>query len=217
MTLGDIDGCLVLGAGGHAKVVIDALQVSGITSKIAALDGDPASVGRDIFGVPVRGGDEFLAKAGDDGFSHFIVGFAGAAAGKRRGDAYQRGVAAGLVPLTVIHPAATVSSHARIGAGSVVLAGAVINPDAAIGDNVIINTSAVVEHDCMVGSHAHIAPGAFLLGNVAVGDFAFIGTGAVINPGISIGPGATVGSGGVVIRDVAPETTVVGVPAATMK
>jgi len=217
MTLGDIDGCLVFGAGGHGKVVIEALQVSGITSSIAVLDADPTLTGQEVMGVRILGGDGYLPMARNAGFSHFVVGFAGTNDGERRGDAFGRGQAAGLVPLTIIHPGSVISSHAKVGGGTVIFAGAVINPEAAIGENVIINTSAVVEHNCRIGNHVHIAPRACLLGNVTVGDMAFVGGGAVINPGVNVGAGAIVGAGAVVTRDVAPGVKVAGVPAAELK
>lgn len=205
--------CLVFGAGGHGRVVLDALRAAGLGEDAGILDADCNLKGKNVLGVPVLGDDGYLAKARKDGYSHFIVGIAGLNDGALRIELFEKGLAAGLKPLGVCHPRAALSPHAELGAGAVVLAGAVVNPGAIIGNNAIINSAAVIEHDCIVGDYAHIAPGAVLLGGVTVGRMAFVGGGAVVMPGVKIGDGAVIGAGAVVTRDVKPGITVAGVPA----
>jgi sugar O-acyltransferase (sialic acid O-acetyltransferase NeuD family) len=126
----------------------------------------------------------------------------------------QRDLLAGKLELvTVTHPAAVVSAHACVGAGSAILAGSVINPFATLGIACIVNTGASVDHDCVLGDGVHLSPGARLGGTVRVGDAAWIGIGAVVREGISIGASVKVGAGAAVIEDVPDGITVVGVPA----
>jgi len=113
----------------------------------------------------------------------------------------------------LVHPRAAVARRAEVSPGTVVLAGAVVNPGAVIGRCAIVNSGAVVEHDCVIGPGCHISPGAVVAGAAEVGELAWIGAGAVVLPGIKVGPGAMVGAGAVVVKDVAPNVTVVGIPA----
>lgn len=207
--------CLVLGGGGHARVVVDALAAVGRAGRIAIVDADPDRAGGEVLGYPVIGDDSVLAGAVDDGFTAFVVGVGigihGDAAPRRR--LFALGRDAGLEPMAVVHPRAAVSAHARIGAGALVAAAAAVNPGAVIGDNAIVNTAAVVEHDGHVGDHAVVGPSAVVLGGAAVGPSALVGAGAVVLPGIAIGDGAIVGAGAVVCSDVAAGARVAGVPA----
>jgi sugar O-acyltransferase (sialic acid O-acetyltransferase NeuD family) len=113
----------------------------------------------------------------------------------------------------LIHPNACVSPTARLGDGTVVMAGAVVSTHAKVGELCIINTRASIDHDCELGDCVHIAPGVTLAGNVMVGDNSLVGVGATIIPGLIVGSDAVVGAGSVVLRDVPSNTTVVGAPA----
>lgn len=202
-----------LGAGGHAKTVIEAIQLSGAYEVVGLLDHDPQLKGQLVLGVPVLGSDDLLSglRAKGIGGVFIAIGSVGDAAGRAR--LYDQAVAEGLDVVRVTHPSAVVSRFAAVGPGTVVLARAVINPGAAVGVNVIVNSGAVVEHDCVIGDHVHIATGACLAGGVTVGDRAHIGVGASVKQGIVIGSGAIVGGGAAVVDDVAAGATVVGVPA----
>lgn len=112
-----------------------------------------------------------------------------------------------------VHPSATVSQTAQIGAGTVVMQGAIIQSDARIGHHSIVNSGASVDHECRIGDFVHISPHATLCGNVHVGEGAWIGAGATVIPGIKIGRWATVGAGSVVIRDIPDGATAYGNPA----
>jgi sugar O-acyltransferase (sialic acid O-acetyltransferase NeuD family) len=205
--------CIILGGGGHAKVLIDAIQASKAADPIAVLDRDEALWGKDIFGVPILGSDEKISELIGNKADSFVVGIGSVGNPETRMKLYEMGLAAGLEPLTVIHPKAIVSPYAQIGKGSMLYAGSIVNPDAQIGKNVIINTGAIVEHDCVVGDHAHIATGARLAGTVTVGRGAHVGAGAVIRQNGVVGDFAVIGAGAVVTKPVAEGVTVVGNPA----
>ncbi|HLY81315.1 MAG TPA: acetyltransferase [Caulobacteraceae bacterium] len=120
--------------------------------------------------------------------------------------------AGGRLPV-VRHPAATVSTTASIGAGTVLSAGVIVQSDTRIGRFCVLNTACTIDHDNVVGDSVSIAPGAHTAGRVTILDGAFIGLGAVIINGVTVGRNATVGAGAVVVRDVPDGVTVVGNPA----
>lgn len=208
--------CVILGGGGHAAVVIDALRSAGSVDRLAVLDSDEATWGEQVLGVPVLGGDELLPDLISKGAGRFVVGLGGTGDNLPRRALFEKGIHLGLQPMTVIHAAAVCSSWAEVGAGSVILPGAVVNARASLGLNVIVNSSAAVEHDCRIGDHAHIATGARLAASTRVGACAHVGVGAVVRQGMIVGENALVGAGAVVVQDVPPGVTVIGVPARPM-
>lgn len=202
---------IVLGAGGHAQVLIDALQLQGAAIE-GVLDPDPLKHGAVILGVRVLGGEELLE--GRDVASCRLVNALGSVRQPRlRQGVHERFAARGYQFASVIHPAATVSRHAQVEAGAQVMAGAVVQAGARIGVDAIINTRASVDHDCVIGAHSHIAPGVTLSGDVQVGAGTHIGTGAVVVQGVRIGAGCVVGAGAVVLHEVPDGAFVAGVPA----
>ena len=206
--------CVVLGGGGHARVVVETMQLTGIATPHAILDVDPDLHGNTIYGVPIIGADDLLPKLIANGVEYFVVGLGGVADNRPRAGLFDRAVAAGLKPMCVVqHTMAYVSPNCSIGPGSVVFPGAIVNAGAVLGSNVIVNSGAIVEHDCVVGDHAHVSPASTLCGTVRVGKLAHIGAGAVVRQSVTIGEGAIVGAGAVVTHDVEPWRTVVGVPA----
>jgi len=208
---------LVIGGGGHAGVVLDALRSAGnpnLLDNAAIIDANPDLIAQGVaHGLPVAGSDDFLERAVKQGFKSFVLGFGGGINNQKRSDLFNRATAAGLEAHPVIHATATISGSASLGDGSVCFAGSIVNAHSSLGQNVILNTAAVVEHDCHVGDHVHIAPRACLLGGVTVKDLAFVGAGAVIRQGVTIGRGAAVGCGAVVLKDVPEGATVYGNPA----
>jgi len=196
------DALLVLGAGGHAKVVIDTARAQG-WSVYAAVDDNPNLWGHPIEGVPVLGSLE--TAAGWQGWAIIAVGD-----NRTRYAVSQRYA---LRWATLIHPTAWLSHSAKIGEGTLVAAGVVVQPEAQIGRHAILNTACSIDHDCVVGDWVHIAPGARLAGGVHVDEGALVGIGAVVLPNIRIGAWSVVGAGAVVTREVPPHAVVVGVPA----
>lgn len=196
-----------MGAGGHAKVVIEALRDAGFTPA-GIVDPHPASAS--LLGVPVLGGDERLPSLRAAGIEEAVVAL-GANRMRERMGARLRDLGFGLP--AVVHPAAFVSPSARIDDGAVIMARAVAGTLAGIGPLAILNTGCVVDHDNRIGACAHVAPGAALAGNVTVGDRALVGVGAAVRPGITIGADAVIGAGSAVVRDVPVGAIVGGVPA----
>ena len=217
--MGAIDSklCVILGGGGHASVLIDILQESGIAVLHAILDPDRSKWGGELLGVPILGDENFLPELVDQGVSHFLVGLGATEDNEPRKGLFELGLSHQLEPLTVKAPSALCSPYARIGSGCQLFPGSIVNTRANIGQNVIVNSGAIVEHDCILGDHVHVATGARLASTVRVGAAAHIGAGATVRQLISIGEGAVVGAGAVVVKDVPPWTVVVGVPARILK
>lgn len=192
---------LVFGAGGHGRVVADALD----PARVRLVDDDRDRVGTVVTGLRVHSFDQL-----PDDVRHFVVAIGDSSI---RESTSARLIRLGLEPTVVQHPTAVISSHAAIGAGTVVLAHASVGPGAVIGEHCVVNTGAIVEHDVRLRDFSFVGPGAILAGAVSVGAHAFIGAGAVVLPGVTIGERAIVGAGAVVHRDVEPRATVVGNPA----
>lgn len=198
------DRVLLLGAGGHGKVVLDALLATGVPrAAIDVADDRAPARGGDFLGGPVRDPAECSAQR-----FHVAVGVAAA-----RERIHQRLQAAGGDPLTVQHPAACVSPLATIAAGCFLAARAIVAPAASLGASVIVNHGAVVDHDCVVGAFSHIAPNATLAGNVTIGRRVLVGAGANLLPGVEVGDDAIIGAGAVVCANVPAGATWAGVPA----
>jgi sugar O-acyltransferase (sialic acid O-acetyltransferase NeuD family) len=194
---------IVVGAGGHAKVVIATARAAG-WDVARIVDDDRARWGTRLLGVVVTGPTaDVLADA--TAVCVLAIG--------RNPTRRELAAAARCTFARLVHPAATVHDSVRLGDGSVVFAGAVIQPDTVIGAHAIVNTGASIDHDCTLGAAVHVAPGARLAGGVTVGDDVLIGIGAVVVPGVAIGSGATIGAGAAVVRDVPAGTTATGVPA----
>lgn len=206
-----------LGAGGHARVVIEILRSCGGCDLAGLLDAAPELRGRSVLGVSVLGDDDLLPGLVADGVTHFFVGSGGVGDNAPRRRLFERGLGHRMEPLNVAHPSAAVSPSAQLGKGIVIMANAVVNCEARLGANVIVNTSAVVEHDCMVGDHVHLATGARLCGGVVVDEGAHVGAGATVIQGVKVGANAVVGAGAVVVRDVPAGMTVVGSPARAVR
>lgn len=204
---------LLLGSGGHARVLLETMKTAGLRPPAAVLTADRGLHGGEFNGIPVIGDDDALGRLVHEGFDSFVLGIGSAADTALRVTAWQRACAAGLAAVMVIHPTAIICPTARLGEGIQLLPRSVVHSAAELDDNVIINTGAIVEHDCRVGPGSHIATGAILCGGVTVGKGAHVGAGAVVRQGITIGEGALVGAGAVVVRDVDAGARVVGCPA----
>lgn len=213
MALGETVRCVVLGGGGHARVLVDGIRFQQNVELYAVLDSDRTLWGKMLLEVPILGGDEMLPEVKRQGVTHFVLGLGGSGDNQPRRRLFEWAIAQGLAPLTIVHPAAICSRWAWLGEGCVLYPAAVVNAGAVVGRNVIVNSGAIVEHDCVVGDHVHVATGAVLASTVNVGALAHIGAGATVRQCVSIGEGAVVGAGAAVVKDVPPHMVVAGVPA----
>jgi acetyltransferase EpsM len=192
----------IIGAGGHAAVVASTLTAAG--HEVAGFyDDDPSTWGTQILGISVKGGIRQLTA---DGCSLAILGIGNNKTRKTLAEEID------LDWMTVVHPFAWVHPGVPLGRGTIICAGAVVQPGAQIGSHVIVNTRASVDHHCRVGDYAHIAV-AHLAGGASIGEGVFMALGSIVLPMVQVGAWSTVGAGAVVLKDVAPGTTVVGVPA----
>lgn len=197
---------LLFGAGGHAKVVLDALQaLTGDLSKLIVVDENPQLAGQSFFGCVVVGMEACEEMSGFR--FHVAIGH-----NEIRRVVSEKLLCRGAMAVTIIHPQALVSPKAQLGAGVFLAAGCILAPSCLVEEGTIINHAAVVDHDCKVGGYSHIAPHVTLGGCVKIGARVLVGAAATVLPGVSIGEGATIGAGAVVIDDVPAFSTVVGVP-----
>lgn len=200
---------VILGAGGHARVLVEALHDRRVVGHLSRADGEGSAV--QALG-PRLGSDEAIAELAAAGHGFAIgIGFVNRSGAERRAELLDGLRDAELV--TVVHPSAVVSSTADVGAGTFVGPGAVVGAGARLGRAVIVNSGAVVDHDGDIGDNVHIGPGASLSGGVRVGAGTLIGVGSTVREGIEIGEGVVVGAGAAVVRDLPGGATAVGVPA----
>lgn len=197
----------VLGASGHGKVVGDAAELAGWDEVVFFDDAWPS---RNANGVWKVVGDTASLLAGGGQFDGVVVAIGD---NRVRLEKLNLLLEQSLPLVSVIHPAAVVSRHAMIGAGSVLFAGSVVNAGARLGMGCIVNTGASVDHDCVLEAGVHVSPGACLGGAVRVGEATWIGIGACVRQCVSIGARVMVGAGAAVVGDVPDAVTVVGVPA----
>ena len=192
---------LVVGAGGHAKVVIDTARAAGWEiAGVVGLPSDPP----EILGVPVVltaegiSADAFIVAIGDN---------------RIRARYFQHYLDAGMTPAVVTHPTAVIGTGVGISGGTLVVAGAVVNVDARIGADAILNTGCRIDHDVVVGNHSLVGPGATLCGGVTIGEGVLLGAGVNVIPAASVGDWSQIGAGAAVTDSILPLTVAVGVPA----
>lgn len=202
---------LILGAGGHAQVIADAVQrareAGAVWEVVGFLDDNPALAGQVRLGLPILGSISTLARHHHDGC---IIGIGD---NRLRRRIFHQLRAQGEQIVTIIHPRAVIAPDVRVGAGAVIFAGVVVNTGATVGENAILNTGCTVDHHNIIADHAHVAPGAHLGGDVRIGEGAFIGIGATVMPQRCVGAWSVVGAGALVHRDVPGGVTAIGVPA----
>lgn len=192
---------IVIGAGGHARVIADIIQQSGDVV-LGFLDDNVKGA---VMGLPVLG---IIADALNyENKAVFVIGIGDNRTRKLIAEQYH------LNWYTAIHPAAVIASDVLIKEGTVLMAGAIINTGTHIGKHCIVNTGAVVEHDNELADFVHISPHATLCGTVSVGEFTHIGAGATVINNLSVAHDSIAGAGSVVVNDIKEPGTYVGVPA----
>ncbi|RQO65710.1 acetyltransferase [Pedobacter sp. KBW01] len=196
----------IIGASGHAKIIIDILEELKISIE-AVWDDDVNR--KAILGYPINGKIfDFKNYSNND----CLIAIGNNVVRKKIADIFF-----GTPFATICHPKANISKYVTIGNGTIINSGATINADVGIGVHVIVNTNASIDHDCVIGDYVHISPNVALAGNVTVMEGAQIGIGASIIQGIKIGKWATIGAGSVIIRDVPDYGVIVGVPGKLIK
>jgi len=202
---------VVIGGGGHCRVLLDALRLSG-REVLGICEKDPTLFGDRIRGIPILGTDDEISRFEcSDVELVNAIGSVGSTALRAALFCKFRGL--GYRFATVIHPSVIIASDVTMDEGVQVMAGAIVQTGSHIGMNSIINTRVSIDHDCVIGTDAHLAPGVTLSGCVRVGSGVHIGTGAIVIQGIEIGRNSIIGAGSVVLRDVAEAIKVFGVPA----
>ncbi len=206
---------IIVGCGGHGRVVLDILRAAEIHEVVGFLDSNADMSGRRIDGLEVLGDLSALGRVRHDlEVEGAIIAIGDNGVRRHYADICER---TGLKLVNAIHPSANVAANAIIGRNVVIAAGALVCAHCQIGDSVILNTGSIVDHETMIGTATHVCPGARLAGRVSVESGAFVGIGATVIQSVRIGCDAIIGAGAVVTDNVAPLTTMVGVPAREIK
>jgi acetyltransferase EpsM len=207
--------CIILGCGGHGRVVLDILVQARQYQAVGFVDSDPNLTGRRIDGLKVLGRPDDLPAIGlAHGVQCAIVAVGDNGARRELADRLDGW---GFELINAVHPSANLARNVNIGTNVVVAAGALVCAHCQIGDSVILNTGSIIDHESLIGTGTHVCPGARIAGRVTIESGAFVGIGATVIQSVRVGYEAVVGAGAVVIRDVAPMSTVVGVPAREIK
>jgi len=200
------DRLLIIGAGGHGKVVADIAMKMNIWDKIAFLDDDESI--KTCMAIDVIGKSEDALKYKDDSDLFVAIGN-----NFTREKIQENLQTIGASIATLIHPSAILGTDVMINKGTAIMAGVVINCSSRIGKGCIINTAASLDHDCVIEDYAHLSPGVRLSGTVNIGKSTWLGIGSIVGNNIGIAFDCIIGAGAVVIKDITESGTYVGVPA----
>ena len=200
---------VILGAGGHAKVLGDALRLCGVPIIGATSAATDADAPWQLAGIERLGDDEAVLALAPHTVA-LVNGLGSTRSTQKRARLFATFKAGGFTFHPVIHPTAILAADSQWGEGVQILAASVIGPGTKLGNNIIINTGAIIDHDCWIADHCHLAPGCTLSGGVRVGEGVHIGSGATVIQGITIGAQSIIGAGAVVYRSVATGSTLVG-------
>ncbi len=199
---------LIIGAGGHARVIADIIRLQG-HAVVGFLDDEPSLIGQHLHGTSVLGQiDTYQSYS----YDKIVLGIGSNQIRSALHTLHLKNIPDDDWHIA-IHPTATIGSFTTIGHGTVIMAGVIINPGAKICQHTIINTGAIVDHDCTISDYAHVAPAVNLAGGVKVGNGTLLGIGSSVIPYQSIGSWSIIGAGAVVISDLPSNVTAVGVPA----
>ncbi len=197
---------ILIGGGGHAKVIIDCIRAEG--NEVAGVLDDGLEPGTKVLDVPVLGKTQDYGRFTD---YFFLIAIGNNDVRRRISESLD------VQWHTAVHPSAVISDHSQIGPGTVIMPGAVINACAQIGAHCIINTGAIIEHDNRIEDYVHISPGAALGGTVIVGQGSHVGIGAAVKNNIQICSNCILGAGAVIVKNITEPGTYVGTPARKIK
>jgi sugar O-acyltransferase (sialic acid O-acetyltransferase NeuD family) len=201
---------ILIGAGGHCKVCIDAVEQQAKYS-IAGILGTPEQVGTAVLGYTIIGTDQMIHDLDASGHL-FLIAVGQIKSSEARVRIYNQLTNAGAKLATVVAPGARVSPHATLGSGTLVMPGACVNAGAHVGLNNILNTGCIVEHDVVTGAHCHISTNAVINGGTKIGDRCFIGSNATVSNGIELGNEVIIGAASLVLKNCMDPGVYIGNP-----
>ncbi|MEX2459817.1 MAG: acetyltransferase [Paenibacillaceae bacterium] len=202
---------IVIGAGGHARVLIDALRLQSID--ILGFTDPNAERKETVFQDVCYLGDDRIIATYPPSEVRLVNAIGSIGSTEQRKKIYEFFKAKSYFFQSVVHPSAVISQDVVLLEGVQIMAGVILQAGSRIGENVIINTKTSVDHDCIIGSHVHLAPGVTLSGGVQVDSGAHVGTGSTVIQWVRIYTNSIVGAGSLVLKNVPPNSTVYGVPA----
>lgn len=210
------NGIVVIGAGGHAKVVMDAIERQGMYRIVGLID-DFLPAGQQIYGYPLLGTSTNLPEIARN--LNISAGFVAVGDNWTRHNVVTQVIA--LLPdfsfISVIHPGAQIGRGVEVGRGTVIMTGGVVNSDSRVGDFCILNTTASFDHDSVMEDYSSLAPGVITGGNVHIGEFSAVGLGANVLEGRKIGKQTVVGAGALVVKDLPDFCVAYGIPARVIR
>lgn len=193
---------IVLGGGGHAKVVADILQL--LSVEVLGYVDPEVGVGQELLpGIKCVGGDDALSVYLPS-TTDLVMGVGSLPGSPARANLFRKFVELGYHFRNIVHPQAIIAEQCTLGVGIQVMAGAIVQPGVRFLDDIIVNSGAIIEHDCRIGSHCHLAPGSTLCGSVVLEDCVYVGAGASVIQGLVVGSGSVVGAGSVLTKTLAP-------------
>lgn len=207
---------ILVGGGGHCKVIIDILKENNDYDEILISD-LKENLGKEILGIKIEYTDDQLEDLYKKGYKNAFVSMGKVEINEQRKKIFNKIKNIGFNTPVIISKSANVSQYSEIGEGTFIGKNVVINPGTQIGKNCIINTGSIIEHDCIIEDNVHIGPGAILSGGTYVGKNSFIGTGAIIIQNINISQDTLIGAGAVVVKDINEPGVYVGTPARKIK
>lgn len=206
---------VLIGSGGHAKIIIDLVELANLYSIVGVTTIDPEI--ETFNNYPVLGGDDVLPSLWGDGIRHAVIGIGGFTNNKLRKSIFEKLKSMGFEIVVTIHPSAVIARDVLIGEGSVLFAGVVLNPGVSIGKNVIIATGSTVDHETLIADHVLVSAGVSIGADVRIEEEALLAIGSTVVSGKKIGRNSLVAAGAVVVRDVEDGIAVAGVPAIQKK
>lgn len=205
---------ILIGAGGHCKVLIDIIKSTNEYEIIGITDNNSKGT---VLDIPIIGDDSILDSIYNQGVDYAFIAIGALNNINIRNNIYTNLKSIGFKIPVLIHKCAMISQYSDIGEGTCVMAGAMVNPGVKIKRNCIINTGSVIDHDCIIQDNVHISPNVSIAGGVNIGSNSHIGIGSSIIEKINIGNNVTIGAGSVVIDDIKDFALAVGVPAKEIK
>jgi len=210
------ENLLLIGGGGHCKVIIDILYMLDSYKIIGIID-KKEKIGQNISNIPIIDHDENLSKYFDKGIKLALISMGNIGNPVKRQEIFLKLKKIGFTLPVILSPRATVSSSAMINEGSVIFHNCIINAETEIGVNCIINTGVIIEHENIIGDFVHLSPGVTLSGNVTIGKNSHLGTGSVVSNSISIGENCLIGTASNIVSNIPDYSLAYGNPCKVIK